>query len=84
MRQTLLMFDDFFQVVFASDSERSVRDWFVCRLERESKYREGFSGCNGHIWKCDRWRGIKGPHPTPEMIRLRDLWDPRWFLEILY
>jgi len=35
MRQTLLMFDDFFQVVFASDSERSVRDWFVCRLERE-------------------------------------------------
>jgi len=40
MRQTLLMFDDFFQVVFASDSERSVRAGLCAGLRERERERE--------------------------------------------
>jgi hypothetical protein len=47
----------------------------------------GFLGATvifGNVTVGGESRDPTPPHPTPEMIRLRDLWDPRWFLEILY
>jgi hypothetical protein len=56
--------------------------------ERERVYiGRGFLGATvkfGNVTVRGKSRDPTPPHPTPEMIRLRGLWDPRWFLGILY